>query len=71
MKELPHTYPKVWVNVNHTNKSIKFFLNEGQPLSGDGSFMSLNYFQTYKEERMLQDYTYLNETDGLSYKSKI
>jgi hypothetical protein len=60
MKELPHTPPKVWVNVNHTNKSIKFFLNEGGPLSGEGTFMSLEYFQTYKEEMLLHDYTYKN-----------
>ena len=60
MKQRPHTYPKVWVNVNHTNKSIKFFLNEGQPLRGDGTFMSLDYFSVYKEDVLLHDYTYLN-----------
>ena len=60
MKARPKFNPKVWVNVIHTNKTIQFFLNEGGPIRGDGSFMSLEYFNVYKESHVLNDYRYTN-----------
>jgi len=60
MKARPKFNPKVWVNVIHTNKTIQFFLNEGGPIRGDGSFMSLDYFNVYKESHTLNDYRYTN-----------
>ncbi len=60
MKARPKFNPKVWVNVIHTNKTIQFFLNEGGPIRGDGSFMSLEYFNVYKESYVLNDYRYTN-----------
>jgi hypothetical protein len=60
MKARPKFNPRVWVNVIHTNKTIQFFLNEGGPIRGDGSFMSLEYFNVYKESHTLNDYRYTN-----------
>tara|TARA_R110000796_G_scaffold208798_2_gene325129 strand:- start:27 stop:332 length:306 start_codon:yes stop_codon:yes gene_type:complete len=57
MKSKPSEKIDVWVNVNHTNKSIRFFFNEGAPLSGDGSFMSVEYFNVYKKLQNMDDYT--------------
>jgi len=59
-KERPMERVRVWVNVIHTTKSIQFFLNEGQALRGEGSFMSLEYFGVYKEFQDLSGYRYLN-----------
>lgn len=60
MKERPMLNPKVWVVVNHKEKSIQHILNEGKPFSGDGSYMSLEYFtHHYKEEVNLKGYSYV------------
>ena len=61
MKERPKLNPKVWVVVNHSKKTIQYILNEGKPFTQNGSYMSLEYFtHHYKNEMMLQDYTYKN-----------
>jgi len=53
----PKLNPKVWVLVNHNNKTIQYILNEGQPFNGNGSYMSLDYFtHHYSKEVDLSGY---------------
>ena len=53
----PLLNPKVWVVVNHTNKTIQHILNEGNPFGEDGSYMSLEYFtHHYSKEVNVSDY---------------
>ena len=53
----PPLNPNIWVVVNHTNKTIQYILNEGNPFGGDGSYMSLEYFtHHYKNEVNLDGY---------------
>lgn len=53
----PPLNPKVWVIVNHSNKTIQHILNEGYPFNEDGSYMSLEYFtHYYSKEVNVSDY---------------
>ena len=62
MKQRPQLNPKVWVLVNHNNKTIQFFLNEGQSFNGNGSYMSLDYFtHHYKKDMNIQGYSFINQ----------
>jgi len=65
MKTKPHTLPNVWVRVEHTQQTIEFFLNKGEPLIGNGAWMSLSYFNVYRENMGIHGYTYTNKLSEL------
>ena len=53
----PLLNPKVWVVVNHKDKTIQHIINEGKPFTQNGSYMSLEYFtHHYKNEMNLDGY---------------
>jgi len=65
MKTRPQHLPNVWVRVEHTQRTIQFFLNNGEPLEGSGSYMSLSYFNVYRDTMSIKDYTYTNKLSEL------
>ena len=65
MKTRPQHSPNVWVRVEHTQRTIQFFLNNGEPLIGNGSYMSLSYFNVYRESMDIKGYTYTNNLSEL------
>ena len=65
MKTRPQHSPNVWVRVEHTQRTIQFFLNNGQPFIGSGSYMSLSYFNVYRESMGIHGYTYTNKLSEL------
>jgi len=65
MKTRPQHSPNVWVRVEHTQRTIEFFLNNGEPFNGSGSYMSLSYFNVYKESMDIKGYTYSNNLSEL------
>ena len=65
MKTRPQHSPNVWVRVEHTQRTIQFFLNNGQPFIGSGSYMSLSYFNVYRESMDIKGYTYTNNLSEL------
>ena len=65
MKTKPQHSPNVWVRVEHTQRTIQFFLNNGQPFIGSGVWMSLSYFNVYRESMGIGEYTYTNNLSEL------
>lgn len=58
MKERIPNNVEIWVNINHHNKTIQFYIE--RPRKWEGVFMSLRYFHQYRIERNLWDYSYNN-----------
>tara|TARA_R110002167_G_scaffold4993_5_gene23274 strand:+ start:342 stop:527 length:186 start_codon:yes stop_codon:yes gene_type:complete len=48
--------PNIWVNVNHRQRQITFFENDGGPFNGDGSYMSMGYFNVYSKSMDIEGY---------------
>jgi len=68
----PSLNPDIWVVVNHTNKTIQYILNEGNPFGEEGSYMTLEYFTNhYKNDVDVSDYEYLSRTYKGTIRNKI